>query len=60
MKRKYAISGIRSKYLKYTLALLALALSCIGIWVYVRTSVTKSPRSVFCMKMYRRACSQAV
>lgn len=44
MKRKYATSGIRSKYLKYTLALLvlALALSCIGIWSYVRTSVTKN------------------
>ena len=44
MKRKYEISGIRGKYLKYTLALLvlALALSCVGIWVYVRTSVTKN------------------
>lgn len=44
MKRKYEISGIRRKYLKYTLALLVLALtlSCIGIWVYVRTSVTKN------------------
>ena len=44
MKRKHEISGIRGKYLKYTLALLVLALtlSCIGIWVYVRTSVTKN------------------
>lgn len=44
MKRKHEISGIRRKYLKYTIALLVLALtlSCIGIWVYVRTSVTKN------------------
>lgn len=44
MKHKHEISGIRRKYLKYTTALLvlALALSCIGIWVYVRTSVTKN------------------
>lgn len=42
MKKK--ISGIRKKYLKYTavLLILALALSCVGIWIYVRTSVTEN------------------
>lgn len=44
MKKKNKISGIRKKYLKYTAVLLALAmtLSCIGIWIYVRTSVTEN------------------
>lgn len=44
MRKKREISGIRRKYLKYTAALLvlALALSCIGIWIYVRTSVTEN------------------
>lgn len=42
MKKK--ISGIRKKYLKYTavLLILALALSCVGIWIYVRTRVTEN------------------
>ncbi len=44
MKIKKEISGIQKKYLRYTAALLilALALSCVGIWVYVRTSVTQN------------------
>ena len=44
MSKKREISGIRKKYLKYTavLLVLALALSCVGIWIYVRTSVTEN------------------
>lgn len=42
MRRKWLSSGIQKKYLKYmvTLLTLALLLSCIGVWVYVKNAMT--------------------
>ena len=44
MTRKRDSSGFQRKYLKYTIALLLLALllSSVGVWIYVRSSTTEA------------------